>query len=236
MADFLLIHGSCHGAWCWDQVVALLRTKGHSARAIDLPGHGADTTPVAKVTLARYGQAIAAACGPHTVLVGHSMGGYAITAAACLVPERIRKLIYLCAYVPQPGLSLAQMRKLAPTQPLLRAMRMTADGIGFTIDPDMAPEVFYHDCAADLTQAAIARLCVQPVAPTNMPFEGTPAQAALPRHYIRCTDDRAVPPAFQITMTRDWPATDVQDMECGHSPFFADPEGLVRCLETASET
>jgi pimeloyl-ACP methyl ester carboxylesterase len=235
MADFLLIHGSCHGAWCWEAVLPLLRARGHAARAIDLPGHGADPTPVSEVTLDAYAEAIARACGPRTVLVGHSMGGYAISAAARLVPERIAKLVYLCAYVPREGLSLAQMRMQAPSQPLLPAVRMRPDGISFTIDPEMAPAIFYNDCPEDVAQAATARLCVQATAPTNVPFFGTPEQAALARHYIRCMDDRTIPSAFQVTMTADWPEADLQEMPSGHSPFLSAPEDLVARLERAAE-
>lgn len=226
MADILLIHGSCHGAWCWERVIPLLRARGHSARAIDLPGHGDDRTPVGDVTLDAYAEAIAAACGPRTVLVGHSMGGYAITAAARLVPQKIARLVYLCAYVPREGLSLAQMRMQAPTQPLLPAVRMRPDGISFTIDPAMAAGIFYNDCGDDVANAAIARLCVQATAPTGVPFTSTPAQASLPRHYIRCMKDCTIPPEFQVTMTQDWPAGDVEEMPCGHSPFLSDPEDL----------
>lgn len=233
MADVLLIHGSCHGAWCWEEVLPLLAARGHSARAIDLPGHGENRTPVNAVTLDAYAQTIAAACGTDTVLVGHSMGGYAIAAAACLVPEKIRRLIYLCAYVPQDGASLAQMRMMAPTQPLMPAVRMRPDGISFTIDPAMAPDIFYHDCPADVVQRAGARLCVQATAPTGVPFQGTPEMRALPRHYIRCMDDKTIPPAFQVTMTEGWPEGTVQEMTCGHSPFYADPQGLVACLDRA---
>jgi pimeloyl-ACP methyl ester carboxylesterase len=235
MADFLLVHGSCHGAWCWEAVIPPLEALGHSARAIDLPGHGADATPLENVTLDAYAEAIAAACGPATVLVGHSMGGYAITAAARLVPARIARLVYLCAYVPREGLSLADMRRLAPSQPLLPAIRMRADGLGFTVDPEMARGIFYNDCDDETAARAISRLCPQAVAPTNIAFRGTAAQRALPRRYIRCLDDRTIPPAFQVTLTEDWPPGHVQEMTCGHSPFLSRPDELVERLVRAVE-
>ncbi|MEO9651426.1 MAG: alpha/beta fold hydrolase [Roseobacter sp.] len=233
MADFLLIHGSCHGAWCWEQVVPLLQGNGHHARAFDLPGHGADTTPISQITLDVYANAIAETCHEDTILVGHSMGGYAIAAAACLVPQKIRQLIYLCAYVPQEDVSLAQMRKMAPYQPLLPAVRLSLDRRSFTVDPTLAQQIFYNDCPQDVAQAAIERLCPQATAPTEEPFQGTTQMQKIPRHYIRCLNDKTIPPEFQITMTQDWPIKDVQDMPCGHSPFFADPTSLVTYLERA---
>lgn len=233
MADILLIHGSCHGAWCWDKLIPCLNAKGHMARAIDLPSHGADDTPVQTVTLDCYAQAIVENCHEQTTLVGHSMGGYAISAAAERVPEQIAQLIYLCAYVPQNGMTLAQMRKKAPRQPLLPAVRMAPDGLSFTIDPEMAPDIFYHDCAPGDVEFALTRLCPQAVAPTNAPLADMSAVEKLPRSYIRCMDDRTVPPEFQVTMTQDWPAQRLHQMDCGHSPFFSDPETLATHIDQA---
>ncbi|SFG23792.1 Pimeloyl-ACP methyl ester carboxylesterase [Roseobacter denitrificans OCh 114] len=203
------------------------------ARAIDLPSHGADDTPVQTVTLDCYAQAIVENCHEQTTLVGHSMGGYAISAAAERVPEQIAQLIYLCAYVPQNGMTLAQMRKKAPRQPLLPAVRMAPDGLSFTIDPEMAPDIFYHDCAPGDVEFALTRLCPQAVAPTNAPLADMSAVEKLPRSYIRCMDDRTVPPEFQVTMTQDWPAQRLHQMDCGHSPFFSDPETLATHIDQA---
>ena len=233
MADILLIHGSCHGAWCWDKLLPLLQAKGHRARAIDLPGHCSDDTPVHTVTLDHYAEAIIENCTEQTTLVGHSMGGYAISAAAARIPEQIAQLIYLCAYVPQDGLMLAEMRKKAPRQPLLPAIRMAQDGLSFTVDPDMAPGIFYHDCAPDDVAFALSRLCPQAVAPNNTGVSDMSTVKELPRCYIRCMDDHTIPPEFQVTMTKDWPAYAVHEMPCGHSPFFSDPEGLATHIDRA---
>ena len=37
---FVMIHGSWHGGWAWEEVVHNLLGKGHSAVAPTLPGHG----------------------------------------------------------------------------------------------------------------------------------------------------------------------------------------------------
>ncbi len=235
MADILLIHGAAHGAWCWRAVVPLLQGMGHHARAIDLPGHGEDQTSIRNVTLQAYARAIVDACDGPTVLVGHSMGGYAITAAAAMDPSIVSRLIYLCAYVPQQGVTLSQMRKQAPRQPLLQAVMMSGDGQSFTIDPQKAQALFYHDCPADDVSFALARLCPQAVEPSQVTVDLTPEQRALPRRYIRCLDDRTIPPEYQITMTEDWPVEHVQDMTCSHSPFFADPQGLAGAIARAME-
>src|SRR5688572_19586009 len=102
MASFLLIHGSCHGAWCWRDLLPELAARGHHARAIDLPGHGQDRTPVAQITLDSYVGAVLAAIDTPPILVGHSLGGITLTATAERAPERITRLVYLCAWLPDP--------------------------------------------------------------------------------------------------------------------------------------
>ncbi|XDA97205.1 alpha/beta fold hydrolase [Sulfitobacter sp. LCG007] len=233
MADVLLVHGACHGGWCWRDTIPALQARGHRPRAIDLPGHGADRTPVAEVTLDAYADAVLAASTPDTVVIGHSMGGYAITAAAQKDPSRFGQLIYLCAYVPVPGKSLAEMRRMAPRQPLLPAVRLAGDGRSFTVDPSLAPGIFYQDCPPEALAYALARLCPQAVAPTAAALDSIDRALTVPRHYIRCRQDGTIPYEFQCEMTADWPESQVEDMDCGHSPFFADPDGLARRIDAA---
>lgn len=230
MSECLLVHGSCHGAWCWNLLVPELAARGHKARAIDLPGHGADLTPLAEVTLDGYAEAILTALDGPTVLVGHSAGGFAITAAAQKRPDLVSALVYVCAYMPMPGKSLAQMRRMAPSQPLMEAVQVAPDRVSFTIDPAMAPDRFYHDVAPDLAAWATARLGPQPIAPQETALADTARAAALPRHYIRCTQDRTIPPDFQCTMTEGWSGGRVVDLPMSHSPFLADPARMATTM------
>ena len=196
MADFLLIHGSCHGAWCWRDVIPALQARGHAATAIDLPGHGQDLTPIADITLDAYARRVLSALTGPTIVVSHSMGGFPVTLAADLDPTHVARLIYLCAYVPLGGLSLADQRRQAPRQPLLSAIRRAGDGRSFTIDPAMARDVFYHDCPDAAVAWAIPQLGPQAVAPQETPLTPGPHVARIPRDYILCDDDRTIPPEY----------------------------------------
>ena len=230
MSNFFLIHGAAHGAWCWRDVIPELQALGHTARAIDLPGHGADKTPYTDVTLDAYADAITAALDGPTVLVGHSMGGYPITLAAERAPQLVDRLIYVCAYVPKPGLSLSQMRMEAPYQPLLPHIRMTQDKKGWTVPRADLHDLFYHDCPPGTVDYAAENLCIQATQPTSLPVDVTDRSAHIPRFYIRCAEDRTIPPEYQVTMTADWPADHVVTMDCAHSPFFAQPGALAAHL------
>jgi len=241
MADFLLIHGSGHGAWCWRDVLPRLAAAGHRARAIDLPGHGDDPTPRGGVTLDDYARAILDALDTPTIVVGHSMAGYPISRAADLAPDRapgaIAALVYVCAYVPADGQSLADMRRAWPEQPLLPAIRMAGDGATFSFAPEMVAGKFYHDCPPGTVEYALARLTPEPVAPQATPLRPGAGLARVPRHYIRCLDDRAIPPAYQARMCAGFPEGNVSALATSHSPFFAAPGALAaRLVEIAERT
>lgn len=230
MARILLIHGSAHGAWCWRDVLPLLAAAGHDARALDLPSHGADRTPPGEVTLESCADAIIAAMEGPTVLVGHSMGGFPITAAAERAPGKVAALVYVCAYVPVAGMTMADMRRAGPRQLLTDAIQVAPDRVTMTIDPAKAAAKFYHDCPQDIADYAVPRLCPQPIAPLEEPIASTARAEALPRHYVICEDDRTIPPEYQETMSAG--IADVRRLPCGHSPFFAMPDRLAAILNS----
>lgn len=115
MARLVLVHGAFSGAWMWEPVEAALRDAGHDVEAIDLPGSGEDRTPVAAVTLDAYAERICHALEQRpqpAVLVGHSMGGVAISEAAGRCPGRIARLVYVAAFLPAEGQSLLALTQL----------------------------------------------------------------------------------------------------------------------------
>ena len=231
MTRFLLVHGAGHGAWCWRDTILALQDLGHNAQAIDLPSHGDDPTPPEDVTLDDYRDAVLAASTPDTVLVGHSMGGYPIAAAANHDPGAMAGLIFVCAYAPQTGVSLADMRRAGPRQPLLAAIDVAEDRKTFTFDLSKASDLLYHDCPDEAVAYAVPRLCRQAIDPQETPIHLHPHYDAVPKAYIRCMDDRTIPPEYQVEMSRDFPPERIHEMSCSHSPFFADPQGLAQQLD-----
>lgn len=226
MAEFLLVHGSCHGAWCWRDLTPHLEKLGHSVRAIDLPSHGSDPTPISEVTLNLCRDAILHASNPHTIIVGHSWGGYPISAAAEFAPDCMRALIYLCAYVPQSGLSMIEMRRRAPRQLIGDAVEKSADGLSYSVLPSRVHSLFYHDCPTEVVTYALARLCPQAIRPQDTPLELGENFNTTPKAYIRTTDDRTIPTEYQEEMSHCAPPELRLKIESSHSPFFSHPEQL----------
>ena len=82
---FVLVHGSCHGAWSWYKLVPLLKSAGHSITAIDLAGSGVDPQQVNTLrSISDYIKPLRKFMASlpdqeKVVLVGHSLGGLAIS-------------------------------------------------------------------------------------------------------------------------------------------------------------
>jgi pimeloyl-ACP methyl ester carboxylesterase len=230
MASFVLVHGAWHGAWCFDRLGTALAARGHRVSAPDLPGHGDDRTPAQSVTLdsyvARVGEALARQPEP-AFLLGHSMGGMVIAQAGEAHAPRVRALIYLCAFLPRDGESLGNLAIQSAVTPNLRHDR--AAGV-VRFDPAGAREAFYEDCPDADVAAASARLCPQPVMPWTQPVVLGSRYAALPRHYIECTQDRAIPIDEQRRMHAASPCR-VHTLEASHSPFLSQPDALARLLD-----
>ncbi|CUK12890.1 acetoin dehydrogenase E2 subunit dihydrolipoyllysine-residue acetyltransferase [Ruegeria denitrificans] len=231
MADFLLVHGSCHGAWCWRDMIPALTALGHTARAIDLPSHGSDPTSIADVTLDSCRDTVLSASTPQTIIVGHSWGGYPVSAAAETTPDAMRALIYLCAYVPQDGLSMVEMRKRAPRQLIVDAVEKSTDGLSYTVRPDMVHDLFYHDCPPETVPYALARMCPQPIAPQETPLFVSDNFARVPKAYIRATDDHTIPTEYEEQMSHVAPKGLRADINSSHSPFFSHPRLLSEILD-----
>lgn len=150
MTQFLLVHGAWHGAWCWEKVVPLLAEMGHAAAAIDLPGQGDDPTPAASVTVDDYVRAIGEAlrsAGGRSVLVGHSMGGIAISAAAEAHPDLIERLVYVTAFLPRNGESLLALEGRNPEPAVPPSLVMNENEPTCTIREEKVVPLFYHDCS-----------------------------------------------------------------------------------------
>ena len=237
MAELLLIHGAWHGAWCWDELIPLLEARGHRVSAIDLPGLGADQTPNSEITLDSYAQRIAGHVRslPGKVwLVGHSMGGLAITQAAELVPDRLEGSVYVTAAVPLNGQSMSDA--FAQTGEATVAGRMEFDpetNTAFVPDEHLR-DMFYHLCSD--AQVERARRLLRPrqaMAPTGAKVSTSPERfGAVPRFYVECLQDRALPIGFQRGMHQAAGMTGVVTLDSDHSPFFSRRAELAAAIDS----
>jgi pimeloyl-ACP methyl ester carboxylesterase len=240
MARFLLVHGAMGGAWCWERVIGGLQDAGHEAHAIDLPGQGADTTPLKEITLYRYADAVCDALdgmdGP-VLLTGHSMGGMVITQASTQRPDRLAGLVYVAAFLPQPGESLIDITHFpeAAGDSVQANLVVEGDPPVSSMPPEAAPEALYHCCTQEQIDWALPRRGTQPVIPFTNPFTppagDTAAFDALPRAYVTCLQDRAIRPPVQRLMYTRAGCNPVIEIDTDHSPWLSRTEELVAALD-----
>ncbi len=234
MSTFVLVHGAWHGGWCWYKVVSLLRKQGHRVLAPDLPGHGRDQTPINAVTMQSYAQRVAdvmLTASEPVILVGHSMGGFVISAAAEQQPRTVAKLVYLAAFLLDDGQTFGDAASRDAGSTVSSGLVPSADGASLTVAPNRLKDIFYGDCSdADI---ALAELALGPESSAALGAQmHVTAQrwGKIPRVYIECTKDRAVSIASQRMMVERLPCESVITMDTDHSPFFSEPAELAKHL------
>ncbi len=235
--EYVLVHGACHGAWCWDEVAARLRAKGHRVLAVDLPGHGRRAAEVRRAGMEAYGRAVADAMAlegvSRGVLVGHSMGGPVISKAAELARNRIRHLVYVAAVVLPDGQSIAESLMTEPARRMVRGMAAGRGNGTFLYPAETAWARWMGDVPRDSPEAsrALALLTPQAMRPFLEPVDLRVFYAlSIPRTYIRCLQDRAVVPARGAEFAARLGVSPV-DMNCAHNPMLSKPDELAQLLE-----
>lgn len=231
MSTIVLIHGAWHGAWCWYKVMPRLEKAGHRVIAPDLPSLGTDKTPLTAVTLDSWVERICeildAQLDP-VILVGHSRGGIVISQVAERRPDKIRKLVYLAAFLVPAGQSLLEIAGTDVASVVTANLVVAPDQSSFTVRPEAIRDAFYGDCSDEDFALARTLLTPEAVAPSATPLELSGGNfGRVTRIYIECLRDRAITPGAQKKMYTALPCSKVISMDTDHSPFFSRPEELV---------
>jgi len=228
--------------------------KSLGARPFDLAAFAAEPSPIAAVTQDERTRAVvalvkeAALRDGMVILVGHSAGGMTISAVAEQVPELLGAVVFLAGFMVPSGMSLLAMLPHETMSTALSPGLFVGDpiAIGATrINPGPANDAyrsllkasFYADVPdADFARAASQLHCDEPNGGALAPSQITPGRfGTVPRHYIRTTQDRAVPLAGQDYMIAAVDgtiggATIMHTLESSHSPFLSQPAALSKIL------
>jgi pimeloyl-ACP methyl ester carboxylesterase len=237
---FVLIHGSWHGGWCFDDLAELLRAQGHLVEAPTLPGMGGSEAELAAVTLDGWGEFAAQHCrsmrarvgNAPVVLAGHSRGGLVVSAAAERDPQAMDALVYICAMMLPSGMSRAEFKAMEQSNPSFDSIiSPTAGGAGTVVDQARAGAVFAQLSPPERVAAVLPRLLAEPHGPRSKPLSLTPERwGSRPRTYIECTQDRTIPIASQRLMQAHSPGAAVVTLDADHSPYLSRVDALAEAL------
>jgi hypothetical protein len=138
-----------------------------------------------------------------------------------------RMHVYLCAYVPQPNRALIE-RGADAFGPGF-ADSVIRDELNCSWWPD--PGAVAHDLQYPPGTTALAsRLRRQARKPISEPSP-VAAMPTTPSAYIVCTNDYAIPPAWQRRVAHEELAVSPIELQGGHSPMLTCPRELTEILE-----
>jgi len=114
-ATYVIVHGAWGGSWSFKRTDSILSAKGYTVYRPQLTGQGervhlASPDIDLNTHIKDVVNTILFENLHDIVLVGHSYGGMVITGVADSIPERIKQLIYLDAFVPNDGESAITAR------------------------------------------------------------------------------------------------------------------------------
>lgn len=196
---FVLVHGSWGDSSYWWKTAEVLHGMGHTVYTPNLPGHGMDRNK--NVTHAMYVDTVVQCIIHHQltniVLVGHSFGGTVISKVVELVPDRVRRLVYMDAFVVRNGYSTADEIPPQGKQEWIQLAQQSSDN---TIMLPFAVwrETFMNNASIELAFQIYCTVTPEPAGPLFEKLDLTEFyRLSMPKSYLYLTDDTALPQGEQ---------------------------------------
>jgi pimeloyl-ACP methyl ester carboxylesterase len=223
-----------HGAWAdtssWNGVIERLQADGYTVYAPPNPLQGLTYD---SAYLADFLHTIS---GP-IVLVGHSYGGAVITNAATGDPQ-VKALVYVDAFAPAQGQTLAQLLASIPGS---CAVPANLNVVPFPGAPSGVGDAYitqsaFPSCMANGLPAGEA----DALAVTQLPIatsaladpSGVPAWQTIPSWAVVGTADHAIPPALQLAMAENAHAH-ITEVDAPHLAMISDPGAVTGVIVQA---
>jgi pimeloyl-ACP methyl ester carboxylesterase len=213
-----------HGAWAntgsWAAVTALLQADGYT---VDAPPNPLQGLPYDSGYLADFLHSIS---GP-IILVGHSYGGAVITNAAT-GDSQVKALVYVDAFAPGQGQTLAQLLAAYPGSCVVPANLTVVPfpGAPAGVGDAYIKQSVFPSCMANGLHAAEAQVQAAVQAPIatialTQPT-GVPAWETIPSWAVVGTADHAIPLALQLAMAENAHAH-ITEINAPHLSMISDP-------------
>ncbi len=227
----VLVHGAFADSSGWNTVAGRLIGDGYPVIAFSNPLRG--PTPDAE-----YLRLFLSTIDGPVVLVGHSYGGAVITNAATGNPN-VKSLVYVAAYAPAAGESVAAANALGGghtdvidhlvIRPFPGAAPDDADAY---IDPAYFPTLFAQDLPKATARVMAATQRPGALAALLAP-SGAPAWEDIPSWYLVARQDRIIPPEAERAMAARAGSTTVE-INSSHVAMMSHPSAVVSLIKAAA--
>ena len=230
MANFLLVHGGWIGAWSWRRVRPLLLAAGHQAFTPTLTGLGERAHLLSPdIGLTTHIQDVVGVIESEelqdVVLVGQSYAGMVITGVADRVAGRLSQLVYLDAFVPRDGESLADL--VAPEMMASLQQAARSEGNSWRVPP-LPPQACGVSEEQDV-QWMLRRMGFHPLKTMLEPLHLTLQKCTVPKTFIYC--NRPAMGLFEGFVARaraeKW---NCYELATGHTSMVTAPRELASIL------
>jgi len=236
--SIVLVHGAWADGSSWSSVIKRLQQQGYTIYAPANPLRGLTSD---SAYIASFLQSIS---GP-IILVGHSYGGAVITNAATGNPN-VKALVYIDAFAPDQGESLASLSSVPPPSgqspsclsgdptAVFNFVPLAGGDTDLYVKPSLFPSCFANDLPPN--EGAVLASTQRAFALSALPqTSGVPAWKTIPSFYLVGTIDRAIPPFAQLFMAQRAHATIVQ-VRGSHLVMISHPEAVVDLINQAAGT
>ena len=234
---FVLIHGSWHGGWAWQDVIYQLSREGHTVHAPTLAGHGPGATRSGIAHQDCVDSVVE--CIHHykledVVLVGHSFGGTIVQKVAEKVSDRIARMVFLdalivedghCVFDELPADYVALFHKLAGASSdntMLIPWEIWRDNFIQDASESVARS-FWEQLSPEPNQVNLDKLCLKRF-----------YSLTIPRSFVHCRHDQALPPGYFHRMASRLGVFKLVPIDGSHEVMFTRPEELADKIVEAS--
>jgi pimeloyl-ACP methyl ester carboxylesterase len=237
MATFVLVHGAWHGSWCWKRVRRALQTQGHDVFTPTLTGvadrsHLLSRNVTLETHILDVENLIRWEELSDIILCGHSYGGCVVGGVADRVPERIRALVYLDAFVLEGGENLVQHLPESQYKQLMEGTKAIGEGWK---TPPIPAEVF--NVNAGDREWVNSQCTMQPLDTFEQRIRLSGGAREIRNvTFILATgfvEGSPFPPFYEKAKIRGWKTLTVP---CGHDVMLDVPDELTRILVDVSSS
>lgn len=232
---YVLVHGAWHTGREMEAVAGHLRASGHVVHCPTIAGNNANDDR-SKIGLAQAIGSIADYITREDLrdirLVGHSYGGMVISGVVDRMAERIRRLVYVNAFVPLDGQSLNDM--VPPHYLALFDAIAAANNNAVMLPFEIWRDAFINDADFALAKSAYEQLNPHPYATftDKIALSKPLAELAVGKSYVNCQQDIALPHSlpWHPRLSERLGLFRLVESPGSHEMFFSNPARLAEAI------
>ncbi|GLU13617.1 hypothetical protein SLE2022_302430 [Rubroshorea leprosula] len=254
MTHFVLVHGICHGAWCWYRVIAHLKSAGHLVTPLDLGASGINSKQLNQLSsYSDYAQPLMEFMADlpeeeKVILAGHSFGGIAISLAMEKFPSKIAAAVYVTGFMPNlestPATAILEFFKSILAEPLLDLQLSHDNGpeklpTTCFLGPNYAVAKVYQNSPKEDLELAQTVLRQGKWFIPDLSKDSLLTKenfGSVHRVYVVCNEDLLIKEELQKWYIEHNPTQDVKVIAgADHMPMFSKPQELCQALQEIAQ-